>query len=273
MPNWVSNRLTIEGENAEKIMQELMTKDEESGELALDFNKIIPMPKSLQLSKGNVTNMCVSLYLTAINPSIYHYGHAKDKAFIQRFIGILEKIKKHCDSPPSFNLSKEKIKQYEKLVFSTTDENDKLFTRKTAIAHGKLAINNVLKYGHMDWYDWSIANWGTKWNAVRTSIDGAEVCFDTAWSDVSRLIYKLSKKYPDNTFHYSFAEEQAGYYTGEFSYTNGHEEGDYFPEYSKEAYELYFDFWGNDDLFNYNEETGNYDHIDDKNNVDDEAEM
>ena len=41
--------------------------------------------------------------------------------------------------------------------------------------------------GHENWYDWSVANWGTKWNAVRAAIeelpgaDGAhEIRFDTA---------------------------------------------------------------------------------------------
>lgn len=29
----------------------------------------------------------------------------------------------------------------------------------------KQAKELIKKYGYADWYDWSIANWGTKWNA------------------------------------------------------------------------------------------------------------
>ena len=30
---------------------------------------------------------------------------------------------------------------------------------------GKIALENIKLYGHKDWYDWSIENWGTKWDA------------------------------------------------------------------------------------------------------------
>lgn len=42
-------------------------------------------------------------------------------------------------------------------------------------------------YGHTSWYDWSIENWGTKWNSynfqmVSESEGRLEFLFDTAWS-------------------------------------------------------------------------------------------
>jgi hypothetical protein len=45
--------------------------------------------------------------------------------------------------------------------------------------------------GYSNWYDWAVANWGTKWNACRVEIHDAsqhryaEVSFDTAWSACS----------------------------------------------------------------------------------------
>jgi hypothetical protein len=34
-----------------------------------------------------------------------------------------------------------------------------------------------------DWYDWSIQNWGTKWDVSETHEDeNGYICFDTAWS-------------------------------------------------------------------------------------------
>ena len=49
---------------------------------------------------------------------------------------------------------------------------------------------NIERHGHANWYDWCVANWGTKWD-VNTNGDTAEVedgelaveiWFDTAWS-------------------------------------------------------------------------------------------
>ena len=51
-----------------------------------------------------------------------------------------------------------------------------------------------------NWYDWSIANWGTKWNAydirVQDEWDGGDNCemeihFDTAWSAPFPIINAL----------------------------------------------------------------------------------
>lgn len=49
--------------------------------------------------------------------------------------------------------------------------------------------NNVIKYGHSDWYEWCLANWGTKWDISgddEVDIDDGETVvnlwFDTAWS-------------------------------------------------------------------------------------------
>lgn len=63
-----------------------------------------------------------------------------------------------------------------------------------------------------NWYDWSIANWGTKWNAYGQSIeqgfDGeAILTFDTAWSPPIPVIEALRKKYPKAAIYGSWLEE------------------------------------------------------------------
>lgn len=51
--------------------------------------------------------------------------------------------------------------------------------------------SNKEKYGHLDWYDWRMANWWTKWDAGDGSVDvddnwdgtfDVRFSFDTAWS-------------------------------------------------------------------------------------------
>jgi Ferredoxin-like domain in Api92-like protein len=56
--------------------------------------------------------------------------------------------------------------------------------------------------GHSNWYDWCIANWGTKWNAsdVDVSDDSeygyAEILFNTAWCAPIPIFRKLQELFP-----------------------------------------------------------------------------
>lgn len=51
---------------------------------------------------------------------------------------------------------------------------------------------NLLKFDYKDWYDWSIAKWGTKWNAYQTEIGKTYIKFDTAWSSPDSFFRVLS---------------------------------------------------------------------------------
>lgn len=53
--------------------------------------------------------------------------------------------------------------------------------------HEAQKARNIELYGHKDWYDWQIANWGTKWDiggdgSVVDIEGGLELAFDSAWS-------------------------------------------------------------------------------------------
>ena len=67
MPNWVSNHLTIYGENAVEVLRSLLVKSEDNDcGYELDFNKIIPMPEELNIESGSVTRDCAKLYVNAM---------------------------------------------------------------------------------------------------------------------------------------------------------------------------------------------------------------
>lgn len=71
-----------------------------------------------------------------------------------------------------------------------------------------------------NWYNWNIANWGTKWNA---SVDDSYVVADipnpysyrydmrTAWADPRPVIIKMIETYPDLDFEISGEEESNSY--------------------------------------------------------------
>ncbi len=58
--------------------------------------------------------------------------------------------------------------------------------------------------GARSWYDWSINNWGTKWNACRAEIEdeGAvkygyiRITFETAWDAPEPILKKLADMFP-----------------------------------------------------------------------------
>ena len=80
-------------------------------------------------------------------------------------------------------------------------------------------------YSGPNWYDWSIENWGTKWDAcevdceadgiqshVQNAIDRdleetvIDIGFDTAWSPPFEWMEKASEKFPELDFEIAFSE-------------------------------------------------------------------
>lgn len=261
MPNWVRNRLTIYGDNADKILQSLLVKSDIDGEYDFDFNKIIPMPQELNIEAGSQTYDAINLYLTYINPLIDYYG--KEKLPVAEYINLCRNIQhSKVAKEPHYAMSKEAVA--ERLAqIQRCDKNE-----ESVLALGKQAVENYRKYGATDWYEWCCKNWGTKWNAHNTEvpdIDKAEVYFDTAWSRPMPVLQKLSEMYPDNSFKYEYAEEQAGYFAGECVFENGELTSvDEYDTGSKESYEKFFELWGGEDEFKFNEKTGTYECIDEE---------
>ena len=70
---------------------------------------------------------------------------------------------------------------------------------------------NIKLYGHDNWYNWSIANWGTKWDACESNIqhndiDYFTVSFDTAWSPPIAWIDNIMQDFPDLCFTLEYEE-------------------------------------------------------------------
>jgi Ferredoxin-like domain in Api92-like protein len=68
-------------------------------------------------------------------------------------------------------------------------------TEKQALLEAQEA-ENVKKYGYKNWYDWQIANWGTKWdfaleNFERPDANTVTAAFDSAWAPPIEAYVKL----------------------------------------------------------------------------------
>ncbi len=140
------------------------------------------------------------------------------------------------------------------------------------IFRGNLGQAEREQYGSANWYDWSIANWGTKWNSygyqtcTEKDFDGTTLTFDTAWSNPQPVIAALAAKYPDLSFSHKWADEDLGYNVGEKEYTDGEESFSNIPDGdSKEAMELAAEIHSvdlTDEGYLYNETTGQYEYHD-----------
>ena len=240
MPNHVMNRITLDcsDERAKEIMEAVQydpnPEDEENtGFGTLDFNKLIPMPPALMIEAGSSTEQGIEIYLTAVNPNAPDYDLPKmpeDK---------FKKLVSELNAERRFTLYKPYL----------SDEEIQKYTQYSSFGKladtGKQAIDNLLNYGATTWYDWSIKNWGTKWNSYDAwKGDDHGFQFSTAWSAPHPVLDALAKKYPDVRITHEWADEDIGQNCGRCEFENGECVYDYEPETHKEALEFATGVWG-----------------------------
>ena len=171
MPNHITNLISF-GDQPEQVaafhqmLRDLRQKDGVYG--SIDFNKLIPMPKALDIESGTRTTNGLDAYRRFITG---------DKA------GAVAFQKEH---PEEWAL-------------------------------GKQAYENIQQYG------------------------------SPTWSSVPTILEALSRKYPDQTISYRWADEDIGSNVGEAVYKNGEMIDANIPEPgSREAHELASDIMGID---------------------------
>lgn len=104
------------------------------------------------------------------------------------------------------------------------------------------AISNKEKYGFQDWYDWQVANWGTKWDigpienlTMDENGDGTYTIytlFDSAWSPPVEAFKNLYEKYKSQGLELHLEYFESGCrFLGTATGSDGHFNDEYF-EYS-----------------------------------------
>lgn len=199
MPNHVRNRLILKGDQSQinEIAERYKLDDDIVG--SLDFNKIIPMPKELDITSGSDETTCIPLYLKAVCPITPPIDNLDIEKFdTETYKAVLERLQVN-DFFNNYEISK--IMERNLDIDNIQDLLDK----------GRKYVDNVRKYGYTTWYDWRIANWGSKWNAYHCEpFANNTFVWETAWSNVTPIIEKLSAMYPDITFEYAWADEDFG---------------------------------------------------------------
>jgi hypothetical protein len=153
------------------------------GEESVDFNTVIPMPEDLINSQSNTEEYLFEKEILPVIPEEYRDTVENRLQYFKENLEILLN--------PQHDLS--------------------------------TVIQNYIKYGYTSWYPWSIAHWGTKWNAYQCS-EGDEpdtIIFQTAWSMPDAFFYALSAKFPDAEFIVEYADEDVGNNCGIATFKNG----------------------------------------------------
>lgn len=270
MPNWVRNELTINFSN--DAQKEAYFKIVGDPGYNLDFNKIIPMPKELEIEDGSRMSdglKCVELYADPnyplSDPHIPKMTQDEYDAIINHqnnsmpvALGLRKRISADDVNVRvlEVNAIRESIAVYEK----DPAKADERWTEMLEL--GWQAARNILNYGSPSWYNWAITNWGTKWNVAsdegEIQPDGS-IYFDTAWSAPMPIINKLADMLANTpgltgtlSINHRWADEDLGNNCGEQviridcdAHTT--EQDSYLDDGGMgrdEAYELACDIWG-----------------------------
>ena len=250
MPNYVKNKVTCA--NMDELKKLLLNKDEN-----VDFNIVLPRPKDLDITSGSNSYDMPSRY--------FHTEEAERKLVKQRRIigNVLEMLYDDTMTQAEFvekvledkNLVK-KIRTFKGWYLRKSKTIRYAMKKKEleeALGDYIKGFFNIKRYKARDWYDWSIENWGTKWNAGDTIVDNETIEFETAWSTPVPVFVELSKRLKDITITVDYADEDIGSNCGTLEILNG-EVTESKPETPRQ---FACDLWGYDESDFEDEESNN----------------
>ena len=197
MPNWCFNEMevwkddTTIAEDEFKVFKSVHNLDKGDN---LDFEICHPMPETMKITSGTSTEDAMMLL----------------KAYNEDYKEIDERMEwpRYKDTIKGKRTLKTKRKAIMKELENKLDKKD--------MEEGQMALMNIEKHGFQSWYEWSIANWGTKWNACAVVIhncddDFVSIYFETAWSPPDGWYRMLFKKFPNLCFKVKITEESDAY--------------------------------------------------------------
>ena len=209
MPNYAYNTVKARNEKEFTKLKEAFTVNltGEKGRTReeVDFEKIVPRPRSLSYVPSPVSREVRNLFEKKTGKAVKKET-LEDEKYLKEEMKIFKKT-----NPAEFE---KMIKQAEEII-ERISENETEFLEKCwdeqLDTSEKLAIYlyNYSNYGELDWYTWSIKNWGTKWNGFSTSVDeeNYSIFFETAWDGCEPVIMELARKLEIPLF-YEVSEEQ-----------------------------------------------------------------
>ena len=211
VPNHVKNIIHMKGITTLPVY--VVDKYKDRG--GIDFNKVLPMPESLNLDSGSIEYLAIDAINRKLNERMYRLQP------------------KNCYMLLSDEEFQKSLAAHKK-------------TEKEILELGLQYITNLVRYNATTLYDWCCDNWGTKWNAYSDEkIDDDSISFETAWAPPIPVMKKLSADYPELVIEHWWADENVGSNDGHIIYSKGErKEGGFVEDNSKSAYDIYVMCWG-----------------------------
>lgn len=189
MPNWTNNVIRID---ASKATTDKVKKLMETEDFCFDFNQLIPMPKSLNMTSGTITDEAIVSYLSDGGKKFPEEGSEEEK--------LMRKL------VPNFFFDGDRAKDIFKRF---KDKSSEKMAELTML--GEQYVINVKLYGAPTWYEWRNLHWGTKWNACDPWFEEGKnqltYYFDTAWAPPFPIFEELSKRFPKTDIKVEFRNE------------------------------------------------------------------
>jgi hypothetical protein len=215
MPNHVTTVCTVTGPSVARFREHHFT--DRDGAPRFDFNTIIPTPEPIS---GTESSTDVTLGLMALN------GQRDSNQFLQH-LSLEEQISRATQGAAHTQAE----------LFAWLKAH-----RPEALSKAERSRRAFDETGYLNWYEWNIAMWGTKWNAYDCAIRSLDnerlvFVFDTAWSFPMPVFQKLRLLYPDLVFDVASFDEGWGFAcTGCFGGANDFTYVDASPELYRRVY-------------------------------------
>ena len=223
MPNHVTNILQFNCSKEKFIEIAESIRKDDSFLGSVDFNKVLPMPPELDIEAGSRGEQGLKLYKEFLKWKEEQHLTGSQEEVLRDYIQRME------IDPETIEL-------------------------------GKQYLDNLLNHGAATWYDWCVANWGTKWNACEVQVSDYTIEFSTAWAFAEPVMRKLAELCAKHSvdFEGEWADEDMGSNTGCFD-TMGDEKFycSYYDDCSHNAYAAYVRCNGESDCLGVDED-GNY---------------
>ncbi|MGH9342554.1 MAG: hypothetical protein ACRD19_02150 [Terriglobia bacterium] len=195
MPNHVTTRCAVFGPASEtkRFADRAFIKKEQRTDF--DFNAFIPMPEILSDTlSGSVSHegaILLSLTKGRSPPQSRMSSSSRDEIYPNRLARMREEL-----GLPQAPLAE--------VAQAWLDKNPDYRSE------GEKRLRAFDETGFADWYDWSIANWHTKWNAYDfhlVQLSPLEFTFNTAWDFPAPVFRKIAEQFPALSFRCSCYDE------------------------------------------------------------------